>query len=90
MFDSLVKMIQFEAVPAMIMYMLSIFTLSFQLNGQILFSVGFGGQILTAIGCSFQNEIKILKLIGRAIAHGTTILMLIFFMTKVNCIATPV
>ncbi len=84
------KTIQYEFYPTLILYMLSMFVMTFRLQHIILFSVGVGGQLITAVGegmCSTSG--KFLKLFGRIVAHGPTLVMLVYLITDLFYARVP-
>ena len=89
------KTIQHEMFPSSIMYSLSIYTMSTDLAMLILFLIGLFGMLISIVG-NFQRSkgkvrlcTKFIKLVGRGISHGTTVITLVLMMTSLFKGATP-
>jgi len=90
-----IKHIQYEVFPQIIMYIICIYSFFCTLPILILCIIGMGGQFIAFLGAMQREEevdkqkTKYIKLGGRSIAHGSTVIMLTLLLSGVFDVRTP-
>ncbi len=86
---AIAKAAHYEIVPSLTMFLLSIYVFSFEIVGILLFLISIVGYTLIVLGYHRSKEGFTMLLLGRLIAHFSTLAVLIMAMAYAGKFASP-